>query len=87
MDGSSNNKGAGIVIVLITLEGSIIEQSFTLSFPASNNEADYEAVLAGLRAAITLGVMGLKVRCDSSLIINQVIGEYIAKDSWMVEYL
>jgi len=50
----------GIGIVLTTPEGSIIEQSFTLGFPASNNEAEYEAVLAGLRAAITLGVHGSK---------------------------
>jgi len=53
--------GAGIGIVLTTPEGSIIEQSFTLGFPASNNEAEYEAVLAGLQAAITLGVAGFSV--------------------------
>ena len=37
--------------------------------------------------AITLGVMGLKVQCDSSLIVNQVIGEYNTKGSWMAKYL
>ena len=40
--------GAGIDIVLTTPKESIIEQSFTLGFPASNNEAEYEAVLAEL---------------------------------------
>jgi len=40
--------GAGIEIVLTTLEGSNIEQSFTLGFSVSNNETEYEAVLAGL---------------------------------------
>ena len=60
-DETSNSKEAGIGIVLITPEGSIIEQFFTLDFPASNNETEYEAVLAGLRATITLGVMGLDV--------------------------
>ena len=74
-------------IVLTTPEGSIIEQSFTLGFPASNNEAEYEAVLAGLRSAITLRVTGLKVRCDSLLVVNQVSGDYIARDSRMAEYL
>ena len=53
--------GAGIGIVLTTPEGSIIEQSFTLGFPASNNEAEYKVALTGLRAAITLRVTGLKV--------------------------
>ena len=75
------------MIVLTTLEGSIIEQSFTLGFPTSNNEAEYETILAGLREAITLRVTGLKVQCDSSLIVNQVIREYIERDSWMAKYL
>jgi len=48
------------MIVLTTFEGSIIEQSFTLGFPTSNNEAEYETILAGLREAITLRVTGLK---------------------------
>ena len=48
VDGVSNNKEVGIRIVLTTLKGSIIEQSFTLNFSESNNEAEYEAVLAGL---------------------------------------
>jgi len=61
-------KEAGIEIVLTPRR--IHEQSLTFSFPTSNNEAKYEAVLVGLRAAITLGVTGLE---DSSLIVNQVI--------------
>ena len=72
VDGASNNKGVGIGIILTALEGSIIEQSFTLCFLASNNEAEYETVLAGLRAAITIGITGLEVQCDSSLVVNQV---------------
>jgi len=68
--------GAGIKIVLTTSEGSIIEQSFTLGFLASNNEAAYGAVLAELRMAITLGITWLEVQCDSSLVVNQVSGEY-----------
>ena len=37
--------------------------------------------------AITLGVTGLEVQCDISLVINQVSGKYIAKYAWMTEYL
>ena len=76
--------GAGIKIVLTTLERSIIEQSFTLGFPVSNNKAEYEAVLVGLQVAITLGVTGLEVHCDSSLVVNQVSGEHVARDSRMI---
>ena len=85
-DGASN-KRLGIRIILATLEGSIIEQSFTLGFPASNNEAEYKAVLAGLQLAITLGVTALEVCCDSSLVVNQVSGESVARDSRMADYL
>jgi len=61
VDGASNSKGTCIEIVLTIPQGSITEQSFTLGFPASNNEAEYETVLTGLRAAITLGATRLEV--------------------------
>ena len=86
MDGASNSNGAGIGIVLTTPKGSIIEQSFTLGFSVSNNEAEYEAVLTGLQIAITLGVTWLEVQCDSSLVVNQVSEEFITRDARMVEY-
>jgi len=75
VDGASNNNGAGIGIVLTTPEGSIIEQSFNLSFSASNNEAKYEAVLTGLQIAIIPRVTGLEVQCASSLVVNQGSGK------------
>ena len=43
----------------------IIEQSFQLGFKASNNEAEYEALMAGLRLAKTLGAHRLKIHSDS----------------------
>ena len=61
MDGASNSKEVGIRIVLTIPEGSIIEHSVTLDFLTSNNEAEYEVVLTGFRAAIMLGVIGLEV--------------------------
>jgi len=71
---ASNNKGSGIGIVFITPEGFIIEQSFTLSFPATNNETEYEAVIIGLKMTSTLGVIGLEVHCDSLLVVSQSKG-------------
>ena len=73
--------------VVLTIEGSIIKQFFTLDFWASNNEAEYEVVLVGLLMAITLGVTGLEVQCDSSLVVNQINGEYITRDVQIAEYL
>ena len=71
--------------MLITLDGSIIEQSYTLGFRVTN-EGKYE-VITGLRMTSTLGVSMLEVRCDSLLIVSQVNGEYTAKDDQMDAYL
>ena len=70
------------MLVLTTPEGSIIEQSFTLGFPATN-EDEYEAVIAGLRMAITR----LEVCCYSALVVCQVNGEHAAKNKRMEAYL
>jgi len=48
VDRASNSKRTDIRVVLTTPKGSIIEQSFTIGFPASNNEVEYEDVLAGI---------------------------------------
>uniref|UniRef100_A0A2N9FH02 Uncharacterized protein n=1 Tax=Fagus sylvatica TaxID=28930 RepID=A0A2N9FH02_FAGSY len=53
----------------------------------SNNEAEYEALLYGLRAAKRLGADPLTIHCDSQLIVNQLTGEYMAKDERMIAYL
>ena len=49
MDRTSSANGAGSRIVIITPEGIRLEHSFKLGFKVSNNEAEYEALLAGLR--------------------------------------
>lgn len=48
MDRASNAKGVGVGVVLITLEGEILEQSIMLGFPASNNETEYKTLLMRL---------------------------------------
>uniref|UniRef100_A0A2N9HY76 Uncharacterized protein n=1 Tax=Fagus sylvatica TaxID=28930 RepID=A0A2N9HY76_FAGSY len=58
-----------------------------LGFSTSNNEAEYEALLHGLRAAKRLGADPLTIHCDSQLIVNQLTGEYMAKDERMIAYL
>ena len=80
MDGASSAMGAGAGIVIITLEGIRVKHSFRLGFKASNNEAEYEALLAGLRAVLDLGAWEVKVYLDSRLVVNQVEGSFEAKD-------
>ncbi|XP_075663001.1 uncharacterized protein LOC142632499 [Castanea sativa] len=87
MDGAYNALWAGTGIVIITLEGIKPEYSFRLGFRASNNEAEYETLLARLRAALNLGARDVEVYSDSQLVINQVQGNFEAKDVRMMEYL
>ena len=65
----------------------MMELAIRLGFPASNNVAEYEALLHGLRSAITLHPDPLHVFCDSQLVVNQIFGEYAVKDEKMVAYL
>jgi ribonuclease HI len=87
MDGASNMRGAEASAVLISPEGLILEQAVRLGFLASNNEAEYEALLIGLRSARRLGAEHLQVFCDSQLVVNHILGEYLARDERMLSYL
>ncbi|KAI5325335.1 hypothetical protein L3X38_034409 [Prunus dulcis] len=87
VDGASNQKVAGAGVVITTPDGTLLEQAITLGFPASNNEAEYEALLAGLRLAKELAIKKLAIYSDSQLITNQASGEYMAKHPRMIIYL
>ncbi|XP_028108413.1 uncharacterized protein LOC114307221 [Camellia sinensis] len=84
--GASNRHGARLGIVLISPDGLTIEHSIKLGFPASNNEAEYEALLAGLKSALQLRTSELMVYNDSQLVVNQVSGVYEAKDDRIAKY-
>ena len=64
-----------------------MEHSFRLGFKTSNNEAEYEALLAGLRAVLNLGAREVEVYSNSRLVVNQVQGSFEAKDPQMIDYL
>ncbi|XP_024010553.1 uncharacterized protein LOC112085951 [Eutrema salsugineum] len=87
VDGSSSKHGSGIGIRLTSPTGEILEQSFRLNFHASNNEAEYEALFAGIRLAQEIGVRKIRTFCDSQLVACQFNGEYEAKDGQMGAYL
>ena len=72
MDGASSALGTGAGIVVITPEGIKLEHSFRLGFKASNNEAEYEALLAELRVILDLGAKEVEAYSDSQLVVNQV---------------
>ena len=70
-DGALNINGAGAGILFITPTKDKLRYVLRIHFPASNNVAEYEACLHGLRIAIELGVKCLMVYGDSALVINQ----------------
>ncbi|GFY87564.1 hypothetical protein Acr_05g0012030 [Actinidia rufa] len=71
VDRARNCQGAGTGVVLKSPEGAVFEQCLRFNFLATNNEAEYEALIAGLRSASKLGVPELCVYSDSKLVINQ----------------
>ena len=87
MDGASSTLGAGVGIVIITPERIRLEHSFRLRFRASNNESEYEALLAKLRAVLGMGAQDVEIYLDSRLVVSQVQGSFEARDSRMRAYL
>jgi hypothetical protein len=71
-DGSARSKRAGAGVVLIDLCGEQLKCMVHLDFEATNNMAEYEALIFGLTAALSLGVRELLVKGDSQLVIRQV---------------
>ena len=87
VDGSSNFRGAGLGVVLKSPQGDMIVRAICCDFKATNNEAEYKALLAGMTVAKDLGATNLQVFSDSLLIVSQLRGEFAAKDSKMSRYL
>ncbi|XP_076935972.1 uncharacterized protein LOC143602881 [Bidens hawaiensis] len=86
-DGASSGEGSNAGLKLINPDDQEFTYAIKLNFKSTNNEAEYEAFLAGLRIAKKLGVKFLEARVDSMLIAGQVLGTYEAKNDVMASYL
>ena len=87
VDGASNAQGSGAGLILTSPERIDIEYALRFGFHASNNEAEYEAVIAGLNLVHSLEVDQLEVYSDSQLVVRQIEDTYEAKSETMVLYL
>ncbi|XP_077234682.1 uncharacterized protein LOC143876885 [Tasmannia lanceolata] len=87
VDGSSNKAGCGAGLVLTGPDDFTLDYALRFGFRASNNEAEYEALLAGMNLAVQTGAQRLKAYCDSQLVANQIQGIYEARDERMIKYL
>ena len=87
MDGAANQQGSGVRLVLVSPEKITIEKSLRLGFLATNNEAEYEALLMGIMMVQKMGGKTMKVFSDSKLVVGQIRGDLEARDPRMQEYL
>ena len=85
-DGSLQLQGVGAGVVVVSPKGESFKYILQLYFPASNNVAEYEALLHGLRVATTLGIKRAKILGDSLLVINQANKEWTCSDVNMMAY-
>ena len=63
-------KGAGVGLVFVSPLGVHMRYMVWLHFPSSNNMAEYEAHINGLRITIEFGIRRLDIRGDSQLVVN-----------------
>ena len=70
VNGVANQKGSGVELVLVSLESVTIEKSLRLGFLATNNKAEYEALLEGMSMIQKLGGKAINMFSDSRLVIG-----------------
>jgi ribonuclease HI len=73
-------------ILFVTPQGYTIPRSYRLLFPCTNNTAEYEALIIGVKMAVEWKIIELQVYGDSQLVINQVNDEYQTKDDKLMPY-
>ena len=87
VDGAANAQGSGAGLILTSPKGIDIEYVLRFGFRASNNEAEYEAVIAELNLAHSKEVDQLEVCNDSQLVVKQIEDSYEARGEKMILYL
>ncbi|XP_066167832.1 uncharacterized protein [Oryza sativa Japonica Group] len=85
-DGALNSQGAGAGFILTSPSGDQFKHAIHLNVKATNNTAEYEGLLAGMRAAAALGVKRLIVKGDSELVANQVHKDYKCSSPELSKY-
>jgi ribonuclease HI len=85
-DGSVMKEGAGVGLVFISPLGVRMEYLVRLHFLASNNTAEYEALINSLGIAVELGIKQLEIRGDSEMVVDQVMKDKNCVDPKMAAY-
>ena len=86
-EGSSTRQAGGVGVVLLSPKGDIVECMICLDFPTTNNEEEYEVLVASLDLVRAVGATSVVIYCDSQVITNQINGDYECKGERMKLYL
>jgi len=87
VDGSSIKDGSGASLIIESPTGARYEHALKFMFKASNNEGEYEALVAGLELCYTAVVDHVQAFSDSQLVVSQLNGAYELKDKVMAAYV
>ena len=87
VDGAANYRGSGVGLAIVSPERITIEKSLRLRFSATNNEAEFKALLVGMTMVQKMGGKAVEMFSDSRLVVGQVQGELETRDPRMQEYL
>ena len=87
VDGAANAQASVAGLILTSPDGIDVEYALRFGFQASNNEAEYEAVIAGLNLAHSMEADQLEVSSDSQLVVKQIEDSYEASGEKMILYL
>ena len=86
-DGSKRLEGAGAGVILVSPQGDKLKYVLRMTFPnASNNKAEYEALIHGMKMAKACGATRLKIFGDSQLVAQQVMNQCDAVNDNMMAY-
>ena len=87
MDGTANAQGSSASLILTSPNRIDVEYTLKFGFQASNNEAEYEAVIAGLNLTHSMEADQLEVSSDSQLVVKYIEDFYEARCEKMILYL
>jgi ribonuclease HI len=78
VDGSSANQMSGIGVTLTSPEGAKFQYAIKLDFVTTNNDAEYEAILARLSIARKMGASNVEIWSDSQVVMGHIQGQFEA---------
>nr|XP_027075634.1 uncharacterized protein LOC113699462 [Coffea arabica]XP_027078730.1 uncharacterized protein LOC113702002 [Coffea arabica] len=87
VDGASSKEECGVGLLLTSPTGEELAYALRFDFKASNNESEYETLIAGMVMAQKLGAESIRIYSDSQLIVNQVLGNYEIKKEPLKKYV